>query len=208
MQKDIKKFYVGKYNKEDKSYDFDRTALLVIDIQEKLMPEINQNQKVINNSQALLKVFNLYGIKTIATEQYPKGLGRSVEDILDLLDEDKIFAKTIFNAYIDEVKSYLEENKIKNVIITGVEAHICVYQTVRSLLKDDYKVFIVTDAISAYDQEKSKEAIKSMKDMGAVGLVTEMLIYDIVGDSKSEHFKEVAGIVKDLRIANKKETEF
>ncbi|MDY6065425.1 MAG: isochorismatase family protein [Finegoldia sp.] len=203
MAKDISKFYLGKFDKKSKSYDLKNTALLVIDLQEKLLPQIDESKKLINNTQAALKVANLYNMKTLATEQYSHGLGRTVDPILEFLNQKDIFEKTAFNAYIKDVRSFLKENEIENVIVTGAEAHICVYQTVRSLLKDGYKVFIVKDAISAYDNEKKEEAIKLMEKMGAISILTEMFIYDLLGDSKSENFKEVTAIIKELRKDNK-----
>lgn len=200
MEREIGNFYIEGYNFDTKTYDNkDNTLLLVIDLQEKLMPAIYESEKIIKNSETLLKVFEMYGIKKIATEQYPKGLGQSVDEIKENLDDENIFSKTSFDAITDEVSSYLKENKITNVIITGAETHICVYQTVRRLLFEGYKVFVVEDAVSSFNKEQKDLGLKSMSDMGASLVNTEMLMFDLASDAKDENFKEISKMVKNLR---------
>ena len=116
MEREIGNFYIEGYNFDTKTYDNkDNTLLLVIDLQEKLMPAIYESDRIIKNSACLLKVFEMYGIKKIATEQYPKGLGQSVDEIKENLDDENIFSKTSFDAITDEVSSYLKENKITTI---------------------------------------------------------------------------------------------
>ena len=200
MEREIGNFYIEGYNFDTKTYDNkDNTLLLVIDLQEKLMPAIYESDRIIKNSACLLKVFEMYGIKKIATEQYPKGLGQSVDEIKENLDDENIFSKTSFDAITDEVSSYLKENKITNVIITGAETHICVYQTVRRLLFEGYKVFVVEDAVSSFNKEQKDLGLKAMSDMGASLVNTEMLMFDLASDAKNENFKEISKMVKNLR---------
>lgn len=200
MEREIGSFFIEGYNFDAKTYDNkDNTLLLVIDLQEKLMPAIYESDRIIKNSACLLKVFEMYGIKKIATEQYPKGLGQSVKEIKENLDDENIFSKTSFDAITDEVSSYLKENKITNVIITGAETHICVYQTVRRLLFEGYKVFVVEDAVSSFNKEQKDLGLKSMSDMGASLVNTEMLMFDLASDAKDENFKEISKMVKNLR---------
>lgn len=200
MEREIGNFYIEGYNFDTKTYDNkDNTLLLVIDLQEKLMPAIYESDRIIENSACLLKVFEMYGIKKIATEQYPKGLGQSVDEIKENLDDENIFSKTSFDAITDEVSSYLKENKITNVIITGAETHICVYQTVRRLLFEGYKVFVVEDAVSSFNKDQKDLGLKAMSDMGASLVNTEMLMFDLASDAKDENFKEISKMVKNLR---------
>lgn len=200
MEREIGNFYIEGYNFDTKTYDNkDNTLLLVIDLQEKLMPAIYESDRIIKNSACLLKVFEMYGIKKIATEQYPKGLGQSVDEIKENLDDEYIFSKTSFDAITDEVSSYLKENKITNLIITGAETHICVYQTVRRLLFEGYKVFVVEDAVSSFNKEQKDLGLKAMSDMGASLVNTEMLMFDLASDAKDENFKEISKMVKNLR---------
>ncbi|EEB35370.1 isochorismatase family protein [Anaerococcus hydrogenalis DSM 7454] len=200
MEREIGNFYIEGYNFDTKTYDNkENTLLLVIDLQEKLMPAIFESEKIVKRSATLLKVFDMYGMKKIATEQYPKGLGQSLEDIKEYLDDDHIFSKTSFDAITDEVSSYLKENKITNVVITGAESHICVFQTVRRLLFEGYKVFVVEDAVSSFNKEQKDLGLKAISDMGASLVNTEMLMFDLASDAKDENFKEISKMVKDLR---------
>ena len=200
MEREIGNFYIEGYNFETKTYDNkENTILLVIDLQEKLMPAIYGSDKIIKNSKTLLKVFEMYGIKKIATGRYPKGLGQSVSEIKENLDDECIFSKTSFDAITDEVFSFLKENKITNVVITGAETHICVYQTVRRLLFEGYKVFVVEDAVSSFNEEQKKLGLKAMSDMGASLVNTEMIMFDLASNAKDENFKEISKMVKDLR---------
>ncbi len=200
MEREIGNFYIEGYNFETKTYDNkENTILLVIDLQEKLMPAIYGSDKIIKNSKTLLKVFEMYGIKKIATEQYPKGLGQSVSEIKENLDDECIFSKTSFDAITDEVFSFLKENKITNVVITGAETHICVYQTVRRLLFEGYKVFVVEDAVSSFNEQQKKLGLKAISDMGASLVNTEMIMFDLASNAKDENFKEISKMVKDLR---------
>ena len=200
MEREIGNFFIEGYNFDTKTYDNkENTLLLVIDLQEKLMPAIYESEKIVKNSETLLKVFEMYGIKKIATEQYPKGLGQSVSEIKENLDDEYIFSKTSFDAITDEVSSYLKENKITNVVITGAETHICVYQTVRRLLFEGYKVFVVEDAVSSFNEKQKTLGLKAISDMGASLVNTEMLMFDLASDAKDENFKEISKMVKNLR---------
>lgn len=200
MEREIGNFYIEGYNFETKTYDNkENTILLVIDLQEKLMPAIYGSDKIIKNSKTLLKVFEMYGIKKIATEQYPKGLGQSVSEIKENLDDECIFSKTSFDAITGEVFSFLKENKITNVVITGAETHICVYQTVRRLLFEGYKVFVVEDAVSSFNEEQKKLGLKAISDMGASLVNTEMIMFDLASNAKDKNFKEISKMVKNLR---------
>lgn len=196
----MEKYYIGNRDIRSLGYkNFDSTLLFVIDLQEKLMPAVDKSEEIIRNTAALLKLCKMLSIKSLATEQYPKGLGRSVESILSELNEENIFSKTSFNALTEEVRAYLRENKIKKVIVTGAESHVCVFQTVRALIEFGLEVFVVEDGISSYSKEYKELGLKAMEAMGALRVNTEMLIYDLANDSKNPHFKEITQMIKDLR---------
>lgn len=194
-----KRFYTNSLSSEGAYTDKEKSLLLVVDIQPRLMDTMEEGERTINNTVGLIKAFKKYDMAVLATEQYPKGLGRSHEDILAEIDEGKIFEKTRFNALTPEVKTYIEENKIEKVFVTGAEGHICVYQTIRSLLDMGLDVFYVDDAISSYSNELKKIARKSLRDMGAVLVNTELILFDLAVDSKDPNFKFVSNLVKDLR---------
>ncbi len=187
-------------NKDYPQVNVDKdTALLVIDIQEKLINALEDSDKMIKNTKALLKAFKIYDMPKLATEQYPKGLGNTIDEILENLDKDHIYSKTTFDSITEEVYDFLEENEIKKVIVVGAEAHVCVFQTVRRLLMEKREVYLVEDAISSFSNKQKEVAMNLMKGMGAFVLNTEMILFDLAQDSKSEHFKEISNIIKEIR---------
>ena len=194
-----KKFYTNSLSKEGTYTSKDKSLLLVVDIQPKLMDTMENGARTIRNTVGLIKAFKKYDMAVLATEQYPKGLGRSHEDILAEIDEEKIFAKTSFNALTPEVYDFIKEKRIEKVFVTGAEGHICIYQTIRSLLDLGLDVYYVDDAISSYTDELKKIAKKSLKDMGVVLVNTELILFDLAVDSKDPNFKFISNLVKELR---------
>lgn len=194
------KYYVNSYDKEKNIYSSkENTLLLVIDEQPKLMNTMENGEQTILNTLVLINAFKEYGMPILATEQYPKGLGRSDDRLLAEIEENNIFAKSIFDAAISEVIEYIRENKITNVVLTGAEGHICVYQTVRTLRDLGLNVFLAEDAVSSYSEELKNTALINMRDMGAMVVNTEMLLFDIARDSKDAHFKVISNLVKEIR---------
>ena len=96
-------------------------------------------------------------------------------------------------------KLYFEKNKIKNVVIAGAEGHVCVYQSVRTLLDLGLNVFLVEDAVASFKEEQKNLAIKTLSKMGAVIYNTEMALFDLARDSKNPHFKAISNLVKEMR---------
>ncbi|MCW6678412.1 isochorismatase family protein [Anaerococcus sp. NML200574] len=193
------KFYTNSLASDGLYTDRSKTLLLVVDIQPKLMTSVEEGERVTKNTVGLIKAFKAYDLPIIATEQYPKGLGRSDERILAELCDEKIFPKTSFNALIPEVLDFIKDNDIKNVVVTGAEGHICIYQTIRSLLDLGLNVFYVDDAIESFTNELKDGAKASLRDMGAVLVNTELILFDLAIDSKDSNFKLISNLVKELR---------
>lgn len=193
------KFYTNSLTSDGLYTDRTKTLLLVVDIQPKLMVSVEEGERVTKNTVGLIKAFKAYDLPIIATEQYPKGLGRSDERILAELDDEKIFPKTSFNALIPEVLDFIKDKDIKNVVVTGAEGHICIYQTIRSLLDLGLNVFYVDDAIGSFTNDLKDGAKASLRDMGAVLVNTELILFDLAIDSKDSNFKLISNLVKELR---------
>lgn len=192
------KFYINSLE-EDIYQNREKTLLLVVDEQPKLMKTMENGEKTVTNTLTLLKAFREYDMNYLATEQYPKGLGRSDDRLLDLIEDEKIFAKSLFDAAIPEVRDYIEKKEITKVLVVGAEGHVCIYQTVRSLLDMGLEVFLVEDAVSSFTEDLKKTALTSLGQMGAVLVNTEMVLFDIARDSKDPHFKFISNLVKSLR---------
>lgn len=192
------KFYINSLE-EDIYQNREKTLLLVVDEQPKLMKTMENGENTLTNTLTLLKAFKEYDMNYLATEQYPKGLGRSDDRLLELIEDEKIFAKTLFDAAIPEVVDYIEKEEITKVLVVGAEGHVCIYQTVRSLLDMGLEVFLVEDAVSSFTEDLKKTALSSLGQMGAVLVNTEMVLFDIARDSKDPHFKFISNLVKSLR---------
>ena len=195
------KYYINSIE-GDKYTKKDSTMLLVIDEQPKLMKTMENGELTILNTLVLIKAFKEYQMPILATEQYPKGLGKSDQRLLEEIPEDKIFEKTVFDAATPEVLDFIKENDITNVVVVGAEGHVCVYQTVRTLLDLGLNIFFVKDAISSYTEELKETSANLLGQMGAAVVNTEMLLFDIAYDSKDSHFKAISNLVKEMRARN------
>ena len=194
------KYYINSLDKETDIYsNKENTLLLVIDEQPRLMKTMENGELTILNTLVLIEAFKEYQMPILATEQYPKGLGKSDPRLLEEIPEDKIYEKTIFDAATPEVLDFIKENNITNVVVVGAEGHVCVYQTVRTLLDYGLNVFFVEDAISSFTEELKKTAAFTLAEMGVLIVNTEMILFDIARDSKDEHFKFISNLVKEIR---------
>ena len=194
------KYYVNSYDTEKDIYsNKENTMLLVVDEQPRLMNTMENGELTVLNTLVLIRAFKEYGMPILATEQYPKGLGPSDDRLLAEIEADKVFEKSIFDAATPEVLDYIKENDITNVLVTGAEGHVCIYQTVRTLRDLGLNVFLVEDAVSSYTEGLKQTALENMRDMGALVVNTEMMLFDIARDSKDEHFKLISNLVKEIR---------
>ena len=177
----------------------DKSFLLLVDLQERLVPVMRQGGRCVRRALRLLKAAGLFEIPGLATEQYPKGLGPSVPEIGEALGRLRypIYAKTAFSALTDEVQSSLAKSGRKQVILFGVETHVCVWQTVRALLEAGYSPVVPADAVSSRYEDDRVIGLRLMERAGAVVTSTESILFDWAGDAKSPMFKAVSALVKD-----------
>ena len=175
------------------------TGLLIIDVQRRLidaMPKSVRAQlsKNITNLVALMKDS---GGAIVVTEQYPQGLGPTVDSLADELESVHRIAKTEFNCFYND--TFLEEGLTRlpqHVIVVGIETHICVFQTVVSLLDEGYHVYIPVDAVASRAKMNWQNGIDLMGGVGATITNTETLIFQYLRDSKSERFKMFSELVR------------
>ncbi|MCK9526647.1 MAG: isochorismatase family protein [Limnochordia bacterium] len=181
---------------EEFTLDRENTVLLEIDIQDKLVPVMKYKDQVIRNAKILITAAREMNVPVIATEQYPKGLGRTVLELLSLMDEENIFSKNSFTAYTDQVKAALQKRAKKKVVVTGMETHVCVFQTVRDLINDGYQVFVVKDAIASRTKSNYLNGLDLMQAMGAVITNTETVVFDLLKVSGTPEFKMMSKLIK------------
>lgn len=172
------------------------TVLFIIDIQERLVPVMNNKEQVINNNKILINVAKEMDFPIIATEQYPKGLGRTVSELLELINEDNVYVKNTFTAYTDEVRETLKSLGKNKVLITGMETHICVFQTVRDLIKHGYEVYLVKDGVASRTKENYLNGLDLMNSLGATITNTETVVFDLLKVSGTPEFKLISKWIK------------
>lgn len=172
----------------------DDCVLVVVDIQEKLLPPIFNNEQLVRNSQLLIRLAKILNLPTIVTTQYSKGLGPTVPAIAELLDGVPSFDKVEFSCFgsegfCGELKT-LPANR-NTVLVCGMEAHICVMQTVLGALNRGYLVHVAADAIGSRAESNQKIGLQRMEAAGAVISSTEMMMYELMRASGTPVFKEM-----------------
>jgi nicotinamidase-related amidase len=172
----------------------DRCALVVVDIQEKLLPPIFQKTQLVKNSQLLIRLAGILKLPALVTTQYAKGLGNTVPEIASLLPETQAIDKQMFScfgsdAFCSQLKR-LPGNR-NTVLLCGMESHICVTQTALAALREGYIVHVASDAVSSRSEWNWKIGLERMRAAGAVISSTEMIIYEVLRSSSAPAFKEL-----------------
>lgn len=168
---------------------------VMIDIQEKFIPVIPDLDLIIKNSSILNKSAEILGIPQIITEQYPKGLGKTIKTIYRS-GKAKIFEKNGFSIFNDEINKHLISLNKQILVLYGIEAHICLTQTALDALKNSYNVYFVADAVSSRDLFSKEIAFRRLEQAGVKLVTTEMLLFEILESSKHPNFKEISNLVK------------
>lgn len=172
----------------------DQCVLLVVDIQEKLLPPIFEKERLVRNSQLLIRLAGILNIPAVATTQYAKGLGATVPEIASLLPEPVAIDKLEFScfgsdAFCSQMKR-LPGNR-NTVLLCGMESHICVTQTALAALREGYLVHVASDAVSSRTEWNWKIGLERMRAAGAIISSTEMMIYELLRRSGGAAFKEL-----------------
>ena len=178
--------------------DHRASLLLLIDIQEKLMPVMHEPQRVIANAAILLGAAYRLGVPVIVTEQYPKGLGHTVPEIAGLIrDRDAIMPKIAFSAAADaSTMARLRQSRRGQVVIAGAEAHVCVLQTAIALVQAGYQVFVAADATSAREQRNVDLAMDRLALNGISVISTEMALFEWLARAGTEEFRELSRLIR------------
>jgi nicotinamidase-related amidase len=175
----------------------DETAGLIIDIQERLYPFIHDNENLTKNTVRLIQGLKVLGIELFVTEQYSKGLGHTIQPVSDAIGPYTHFEKMSFSCCgSDEVCSSLKSSKKKNVIITGIESHVCVLQTTVDLIALGYQPVLIEDCVSSRNPNDKRIAIERMRQEGAIISTYESILFEMCEVSGNEMFKAISKIVK------------
>ena len=183
-----------------KPLEAEQCALILVDIQEKLLPPIFQKEVVVKNSKLLIRLAGILKIPVLMTTQYAKGLGSTVPEIASLLPETQAIDKQMFSCFGSDVFcSVLKRmpGNRKTVLLCGMESHICVMQTALSALREGYLVHVASDAVSSRTEWNWKIGLERMRAAGAVISSTEMMIYELLRASNAAGFKELLPYLKE-----------
>ena len=171
-------------------------ALVVIDVQEKFRPVIYDVQTVVSNIEKLIKAFKVFKIPVFVTEQYPEGLGATFPEIKSLIDSEPT-SKLEFSCFnCSDFKQKLQDSGMRALIISGIEAHVCVLQTALDAIAEGYEVYLVEDAVSSRKESDKNTAIARAAQSGIYRVSTEMIIFQLMEKAGTEDFKEIQKIVK------------
>jgi len=172
------------------------TALLVIDVQERMMPAISGNERIVWNVRRLVDAAKILGIEVVGTEQYPNGLGSTVDQIAERLHQ--LPTKMTFSSgSCLEIFRHLEAQKIHRILLCGVEAHVCIQQTALDLLASGWRVYIAVDAVGSRFEIDYRTALGRMDSAGATLTTTESAMFEWCQTAKSSSFKQISQLAKE-----------
>ncbi len=177
----------------------DQCALLVVDIQEKLLPPIFEKERLVRNAQLLVRLAGILGIPALTTTQYVRGLGPVIPEIAQLMPEQNFIDKTTFGCFgNDSFRAAIKAlpGQRTTVLVCGMETHICVMQTVLGALEKGYLVHVAADAVSSRTELNWKLGLDRMKSAGAVISSTEMIIYELLRAAGTAEFKQMLQYLK------------
>lgn len=181
-----------------KSFRLGRTdaALLVVDIQDRLTRAMEpaRLERMLNRTVALIRGARTLGVPILYTEQYPKGLGPTVEVVREAMGEAQRFEKLAFSSASPEVLAALKTRK--QILVAGMESHICVFQTVRDLQQKGFLAVLCRDAVLSRAEEDRLTGIELARDFGALVTTVESALFDLLGEAGTPEFKAISQAVK------------
>jgi nicotinamidase-related amidase len=177
----------------------EQCALIVVDMQERLLPPIWQKEQLVKNAQLLIRLAGILKIPALVTTQYAKGLGNTVPEIASLLPESAPIDKVMFSCFGSDVFCSLLKRlpgQRSTVLLCGMETHICVMQTALGALHEGYVVHVASDAVSSRSEWNWRVGLDRMRAAGAVISSTEMILYELLRSSGAPAFKQLLPYLK------------
>lgn len=172
------------------------TLCLVIDIQGRLVPAMLDNEQFLQKCSQLLTGLNALEVPSLVTEQYPKGLGATIDEIKALTADSPVVEKTQFSAFLPEVESILAEKQIQNVIVIGAETHVCVLQTVADLRAKGLNVYLPLECVTSRTAQNKANGLAQMQQLGVVVSNIESILFALLKDAKHPAFKTISKLIQ------------
>ena len=177
--------------------DRERSALLVVDVQSRLAPAMADSAGVVGRVRVLLEAARRLGVPTLVSEQYPKGLGGTVEELAPSLGDAKVIPKTAFScAREPEFAAALRGLDRPQVVVCGMETHVCVLQTALDLHGQGFAVHVAADAVGSRDTARRDLGLARMRDAGCAIVDSEMVVFEWLGAAGTDEFREVSKLIK------------
>ncbi len=178
----------------------DNALLIVIDVQEKLTAVIHEAAQLQKNIERLVRGCHILKVPAVLTEQYPKGLGPTTDSVKGAFADTygtEPLQKMCFSGYrCSEFAATIKPLERKQILVAGIEAHVCVYQTVADLLSEGYEVTVIGDAVSSRTERNRDIALHRMVQEGAKWSSTEMALFELTTEAGTEEFKAISALVK------------
>ena len=173
------------------------TIAMVVDFQERLMPVIAQKEELEKRVNILIKGLKTLEIPTFVTQQYTKGIGMTIPSIIESMGSDEYMDKITFSCYDDEaIKTRIEESGCKNVIICGIESHICILQTCIDLKAAGYNPILVVDCIGSRKLSDKEVALMRAQSEGVTLTTSESILFELTRRAGSDQFKTISKLIK------------
>ena len=175
-----------------------QTALVIVDFQEAFRSSIPEFPQLAAHIWTAVRGFQILNLPVFITEQYSKGLGRTAEEVLLALPEDfEFIEKSAFSSCgAESFTEKLKSASITQVVLCGLETHICISQTAHDLLNENFQVHLLTDCTGSRDGDDKRTAVSKMQMHGVIPACIEMSFFELMRDSKHEHFKEIQNLIK------------
>lgn len=175
----------------------EETMVLVVDIQEKLIPVIKDYEEVIESTTIFLKGLKALNVPIKITQQYTKGLGATIKEVTEAAETEDYLEKITFSAYeTEDIRKTIDSLGKENIILCGTEAHVCVLQTLIDLREADYQVILISDCIGSRKEKDKEAAIHRALFEGAIVTTYEQILFELTRKAGTPTFKKVISLVK------------
>lgn len=184
-------------NKHSNLLNRDKVALLIIDVQERLLPAMYEGETLIKNIKKVTEGFNILNCPIFYTEQYPQGLGKTIDDLKTSLQKAQKFEKISFSVVGAEslVETFIKMN-IKQIVIAGIETHICVLQSALDLQSEGFQVYVMEDAVTSRKEVDKKTALRRINSKNIDLITVESVLFEILEKAGTQEFKEISRLIR------------
>ena len=177
----------------------EQSLLLIVDVQERLLPAMQSQTAdvLVPNLSILMQAAVLFNVPTLVTEQYPRGLGHTIEALEPWIDQQGCLEKTTFSCMQDPtIQGQIKEYRRTHIVLCGIETHVCVLQTALDLLSDGYNVHVISDAVGSRTESNRQTGLSIIREAGGIISSTETAVFQWAGHSKHEQFKALSRLVR------------